>query len=110
MYKGTTPTIPITIHGSDLTNAKVFLTFQWGQNGEQITLTTPNDFTLTYNSEDNQMEGNVPLTQVQTLMMDSGDCAAQVRFVFPDGSSGATKKSKLVVNDVLFKDVISYDE
>lgn len=110
MYRGTTPTLPIRIAGVDLTQAKLFLTIQDGKvESKQITLETPTDFTVTYDSEKNVTEGDVTLTQEQTMMLNEGSCKAQIRFVFADGQAGTTLIRSLSVNDVLLKDVISYD-
>ena len=107
MYRGTTPTLPIVIPKNDLTAAKLFLTFQSGVLGKQITLTTPDDFTVELDGEDTK--GNVSLTQEQTLDMIAGECTAQIRFVFPDGQAGVTKVRTITVNDILYEDVIEYD-
>ena len=109
MYRGTTPTLPIRIPGHDLTQAKLFLTFQDGRDSKTMTITTPDDFTVTYDAENQATVGNVTLTQEQTLMLNAGSCTAQIRFVFPDGSAGATVKRTITVSDVILKGVIEYD-
>ena len=109
MYRGTTPTLPIRIPGSDLTQARLFLTIQDGKDERrQITLVSGEDFTVTYDSEKEATVGDVTLTQEQTLMLSEGSCKAQIRFTFADGSTGCTQIRSLSVNDVLLKDVISY--
>ena len=109
MYRGTTPTLPIRIAGVDLTQAKLFLTIQDGKvESKQITLETPTAFTVTYDSEKNVTEGDVTLTQEQTMMLNEGSCKAQIRFVFADGQAGTTQTRTLSVNDVLLKELISY--
>lgn len=109
MYRGTTPTLPIRILGVDLTNAKLFFSIRDGRKGQITTLTTPDDFTVTYDSENERTVGDVTLTQEQTLALSAGACEAQVRFVFPDGSAGATVIRQLGIQDVIMKDVIVYD-
>ena len=109
MYRGTTPTLPIRIPGSDLTQARLFLTIQDGKDEKkQITLVSGEDFTVTYDSEKEATVGDVTLTQEQTLMLSEGSCKSQIRFTFADGSTGCTQIRSLSVNDVLLKDVISY--
>ena len=109
MYRGTTPTLPIRIPGSDLTQARLFLTIQDGKDERrQITLVSGEDFTVTYDSEKEATVGDVTLTQEQTLMLSEGRCKSQIRFTFADGSTGCTQIRSLSVNDVLLKDVISY--
>lgn len=107
MYRGTTPTLPIVIPKNDLTAAKLFLTFQSGVMGKQITLTTPDDFTVELDGENTV--GSVSLTQEQTLNMIAGGCSAQIRFVFPDGQAGVTRIRPISIEDVLYEDVIKYD-
>lgn len=109
MYRGTTPTLPIRIIGADLTEAKLFLTIEDCKRSQQMTLTTPDDFEVTYNSETKNTEGEVTLTQEQTLALNAGSCQAQIRWVFPDGSAGTTVKRTLTVSDVILKDVIHYE-
>lgn len=109
MYRGTTPTLPIRIPGYDLTEAKLFLTFQDGRASKTMTVTTPDDFTVSYDSEAKATVGEITLSQEQTLMLNAGSCTAQIRFVFPDGSAGATVKRSITVSDVILKDVISYE-
>lgn len=109
MYRGTTPTLPIRIHGIDLTQAKIFLSI-WGEEKESIfTLTTPEDFTVDYDRENDETSGEITLTQEQTLALSAGSCQAQIRFVFPDGRAGATPPREIGVKDVFLKDVIAYD-
>ena len=109
MYRGTTPTLPIRIPGSDLTQARLFLTIQDGKDEKkQITLVSGEDFTVTYDSELKATVGDVALTQEQTLMLNEGGCKAQIRFVFADGQAGTTQTRTLSVNDVLLKELISY--
>ena len=109
MYRGTTPTLPIRIPGTNLTQARLFLTIQDGKDEKkQITLVSGEDFTVTYDSEKEATVGDVTLTQEQTLMLSEGSCKSQIRFTFADGSTGCTQIRSLSVNDVLLKDVISY--
>ena len=109
MYRGTTPTLPIRIPGTDLTQARLFLTIQDGKDERrQITLVSGEDFTISWDDTEKQTVGDVTLTQEQTLMLSEGSCKAQIRFTFADGSTGCTQIRSLSVNDVLLKDVISY--
>ena len=109
MYRGTTPVLPIEILGIDLTGARVFLTIADEKNRNQFTLTAPDDFTVTYDSENEKTVGDVVLTQKQTLSIQAGNCTAQIRFIFPDGTADATNTVPLTVDDVLLKGVISYE-
>ncbi len=105
MYRGTTPVIPIRIKNVDLTEAKLFLTF-CSKSGKPLTLTTPNDFTVSLDGEDTV--GEVPLTQTQTFSLAAVTHSAQIRWVTSDGTAGATVIKPVTVNDVLYKEVIHY--
>ena len=108
MYRGSTPTLPIRIPGKDLTEARLFLTIQDSKNGALHTFTSDDEnFTVSFDGEDTV--GEVTLTQEQTLAINAGNAQAQIRFVFENGKAGVTVKRPLCVNDVLLKDVISYD-
>lgn len=106
MYRGTTPTIPIRIKGIDLTDAKLFLTFE-SPTRKQLTLESPRDFEVELDGEDTV--GYVGLTQEQTLMLSASNHAVQIRWVESDGTAGATKTQQINVKDVLLKGVIHYD-
>lgn len=107
MYRGTTPTIPIRIKGVDLTEAKLFLTFE-SPGGKQLTLQTPDNFTVELDGEDTV--GDVTLTQEQTLELSTASHSVQIRWIDEDGIAGATKVQQINVKDVLLKGVISYDD
>lgn len=109
MYRGTTPTLPIRIHGIDLTQAKIFLSIRGEEEESTFTLTTPEDFTVTYDREEDMTSGEVTLTQEETLKIKPGSCKAQLRFVFPDGKAGATPDAVIGMKDVILKGVITYD-
>ena len=109
MYIGTTPTLPIEILGIDLTAAKVFLTIEDAAQRNQFTLTAPEDFTVTYDAEHDKTTGHVTLTQKQTLSIKAGQCRAQIRFIFADGSADATNTVPVTFDDILMKGVISYE-
>lgn len=107
MYRGTTPTLPISIIGADLTEAKLYLTIR-GPKGEELTFHAPGDFTVEKDGEDTV--GELKLTQEQTMMLSAGSCRAQIRWVTADGAAGATEETILSVRDVILKGVIRYDE
>ena len=106
MYRGTTPTIPIRIKGIDLTETKLFLTFE-NPSGKQLTLEAPRDFTVEKDGEDTI--GYVELTQEQTLQLSAANHLVQIRWVDANGTAGATKIRQICVKDVLLKGVISYE-
>ena len=108
MYQGSTPTLPIRIPGKNLTEAKLFLTIKDSRNGNLQTITSDSE-NLSVSFDGNDTVGEVTLTQEQTLAISAGSASIQLRFVFPNGKAGVTQKKMLCVNDVLLKDVISYD-
>ena len=106
MYQGTTPTIPLTFKAVDLSSAKIFLTIEDDRKKKKMTFTSGDDFTVTFDGTNTV--GTIRLTQEQTLGLSPGNCTVQARFIFPDGSSGATGKASVFVNPVILKGVISY--
>lgn len=105
MYQGTTPTVSLTFKDIDLTEAKIYLTILDGKK-KSFTFTSGDNFTVEYDGEDTT--GTIRLTQEQTLALSPGKCTAQARFIFADGTSGATKEAGVFVNPVILKDVIAY--
>lgn len=106
MYQGTTPTIPLTFKAVDLSSAKIFLTIEDNRKKKMITFTSGDDFDVEFDGTNTV--GTLRLTQQQTLGLSPGNCTVQARFIFPDGSSGATEKASIFVNPVILKGVISY--
>lgn len=105
MYQGTTPTIPLQFKGVDLSATKIYLTFEDDRTKKQFTFISGDDFTVEYDGTDTV--GIIRLTQEQTLAFSPGSCDVQARFIFPDGSAGATGVSKVFVSPVILKGVIS---
>ena len=108
MYQGTTPTIPMTFKGIDLTSAKIFVTIEDDKTHELMTFTSGDDFTVEYDYEHQNTVGYLSLTQEQTLKLTAGNCAIQPRYIFADGQAGACAKAKLHINPVILKKVIQY--
>lgn len=109
MFRGSTPILPIEIEGADLTEARIFLTIENRSQGLQMTLQAPEDFTVTYDAEKKKTLGEVPLTQEQTLALKAGECLAQIRYIFPDGTADATDTARIGVQDILMEGVIAYE-
>ena len=106
MYQGTTPIIPLRFKEIDLTEAKIFLTLYDEKKKTNKTYESGVDFTVSFDGTDTV--GTIELSQEQTLGMSSGAHQAQARWIYPDGTAGATVKKKVYVNDVLLKGVIQY--
>lgn len=105
MYQGTTPSIVFEIKGYDLSIAKVFVSFKRGQ--DILTKTDP-DVQTSYDTEEEISTVVCSLTQEETLAMRQGDATVQIRFIYEDGQAYATNKAEVAVNDVIYKEVISY--
>lgn len=107
MYQGTTPVIPVRFDGADLSLAKVYLSLYDEKNKELYTFESGNDFTVEKDGDDSVTY--LHLTQEQTLALGVGTCTFQARWIFSDGSAGATQKARAYIQDVLQKGVISYE-
>lgn len=107
MYQGTTPTIPLTFKDIDLSNARIYLTIQDEKEKNQLTLVSGDDFTVEFDGHDTT--GEIVLTQEQTFQLHAGRGTAQARFIFPDGTAGATGKANITIDTTLLKGVIAYD-
>ena len=109
MYQGTTPTILLTIPGVDLTKTKIYLTIEDRKKETSMTFAT--------GDEELQVEWEKPdtllfvrLSQEQTLALPTGSIWAQARWIDEAGQAWATEAVKLVVQDVLYKEVITYGD
>ena len=105
MYQGTTPSITYTIKGYDLTSAKVFVSFKYGN--EVLTKHSPLVQT-SYDSEEDVSTIVCPLTQEETLAITKSTTTTQIRFIYENGLAYATNKATLDVESVIYKDVIEY--
>lgn len=107
MTRGTTPTIEVTLEKVDVTEARIFLTLQ-DDNGKQMTFdSATDDFTVTFEDPDTVIE--LSLSQEQTFSLAPGRHSSQIRFIFPDGQTGATLIYPVNVDNVLLNQVISYE-
>lgn len=107
MYQGTTPTIPLRFEGINLAEAKVYVSLYDEKKKQLHVYESGRDFMVSQSGYDSIT--SLALTQEETLGLGVGLCTIQGRWVFPDGSAGATKKVSIQVQSVLQKDVISYD-
>lgn len=107
MYKGTTPTIPIRFENVNLVEAKVVITLYDEQKKTGIDFVSGRDFLVSQDGYDSTT--SIALTQEQTLAFGTGLIAIQARFIYPDGSVGATQRESVQMQDVLNKEVLRYD-
>jgi hypothetical protein len=107
MYQGTTPTIPIRFKNVNITAAKIYLSIFDDQKKELYNFVSGTDFFPTASGRDTYAE--LTLTQEQTLALGTGTVSIQGRWILPDGSAGATRKTSIPVNSILMKGVIEYD-
>ena len=104
MIKGTTPTFLITIKGNALTNATPYVTLRQGaleltKSGEELVKERGEDFCVLA----------VSLSQEETLKFAHGRADLQVRWVYADGTAGATAIKPVAVNPVLKQEVITHE-
>lgn len=109
MQQGSTPTIPLTIKGVDVTEARIFLTILDDLTKKKITLVSGEDFTASYDQVNHNTVFEIELSQAQTLGLSAGTCTMQARWAFPDGKTGGTGKAKVNVSDVIYGEEIAYD-
>lgn len=107
MYQGTTPTLPIRIKGKDITSAKIYFTLKDTKDFINTHITGDGSFNVAFDGDDTI--GEIKLTQEETLKIESGSVKIQCRYIFSDGTAGATRIAKLRVEDILLKEVISYE-
>ena len=105
MYQGTTPALVLRVKDKDLTEATIFASIRTGTNvvtktGEDLLVVKDDDDTLV----------TMTLTQNETMKLNAGDALVQIRYVEADGNAWATTKAKLTVKDVIYKNMIDYEE
>jgi len=109
MIRGTTPTNTFTVTGVDLTDAKIYLTY--AQNGKTLFEKTEDDLDVTVEAGLSPVSTLVAkLTQAETLQMSTGTMVRiQLRAIFSDGTTIATKIVEKPVGEILKDEEISYD-
>ena len=107
MYQGTTPALTFQIAGFDATGMTPFVSFK---RGAEILTKTGNDIIIAFDKVKNASVIVVQMTQEETLSMRQGTAKVQMRFIDENGNAYATTKADLSVEDVIYKEVIKYDE
>lgn len=105
MYQGTTPSIIYNVKNYDLTGAKVYVTFL-RQN--DLIVKSGIDITIAYDDDTKNTTVICPLTQEETLSLKQGSVKTQIRFIFSNGQAFATNIVALEVQNILYKEVITY--
>ena len=105
MYQGTTPALVLRVKNKDLTEATIFASIRTGTN---VVTKTGEDLLVVIDDEDTLV--TMKLTQNETLKMNAGDAMVQIRYIEADGNAWATTKAKVTVNDVIYKNMIEYEE
>lgn len=105
MYQGTTPALTFAIKNHDMSGMTAFVSFK---RGADILTKTGTDVTVVYDSDNDKTVVVCQLTQQETLNMRAGDAIVQMRFIDSNGNAYATDKAELTVNDVIYKEIISY--
>ena len=106
MYQGTTPALVLRVKNKDLTEATIFASISTGKTN--VFTKTGSDLTVTTDDGDTLVV--MTLTQNETLKLNAGDAEVQIRYVEADGNAWATTKAKLTVKDVIYKNMIDYEE
>lgn len=101
MKQGTTPTIPLTVD-TDLTDWTVYVTFA---NGSHEVTVDNTRLEIEYDSENEQTDIEVALTQEETLSLPVGYADVQVRAI-KDGIAIATDIQPIDVGRILKDGVI----
>lgn len=108
MINYTTPTITLTIEGTDITANEIYVTIQ--QREHKMTK-GPNDLTATAITHGQQTDTKVELTltQRESAYFDyQMPASVQVNWISPDGIRGATRIKKLDVLKNLLDEVVNY--
>lgn len=104
MIKGTTPTFLITVTGGTMEGATPFATLRQGKHeltksGEELVKERGEDYCALA----------VSLTQDETLQFERGKAELQVRWVYEDGTAGATGIQAVAVKPILKQEVIAHE-
>lgn len=106
MYQGTTPALVLRVKNKDLTeDMTIFASIRTGTN---VITKTGEDLIVAKDENDTLV--TMTLTQSETLKLNTGDALVQIRYIDDDGLAWATTKAKLNVNDVIYKNIIAYEE
>ena len=112
MHRGTTPYLRFYIDGYDLTGCTVFLTIEQST-GAEMTWKTGDDRFEVALDEDNPGRTIITahLTQERTFALRAKlPTRAQVRWIDRDGEAMATEKASIDVRDVLYQEIIAFEE
>ena len=105
MYQGTTPALVLRVKDKDLTEATIFASIRTGTN---VVTKTGDDLLVVKDDDDTLV--TMTLTQNETLKLNAGDAQIQIRYIDGDGLAWATKKAKVKVKDVLYRNIIEAAE
>ena len=108
MYQGTTPTIQLIVPGKDLTDKRIYLTIEDSRSKTQITWISGDQGLVVEYKEPNTIV-LLTLTQENTFELPLGSLNAQIRWIDINGKAWATEPCKLVMQNVLLKEVITYE-
>lgn len=104
IIRGTTPTETLTINGRDLSDAKVYVTYQQGD----VAFTLEGDEVKKTVSDGNTVL-SVALTQKDTLSLAPGAVLVQIGWITADGVADKTVIESDTVLDTLYNKEMSYD-
>lgn len=105
--QGTTPVLEITALDERVADATVYVTI--GQGDVKLTKTNRgNDPSVIVENLEADTKITVFLSQADTLILRPGAGKVQVRWVFEDGTAGASEMGYVEVGETMHKGVISY--
>lgn len=105
MIRYTTPAIPLTIEGKDITAHDIYVTFEQGS----LELTkTGTDLVVSFSDPDTLI--TVTLTQEETAAFSEAPVTVQVNWITSSGVRGATVKKTISVHGNLLEEVLAYGQ
>lgn len=105
--QGTTPAIEVTAIGEQLADATVYVTISQGDS--QITKTNKhNNPAVTVEADGDNTKITAILSQSDTFRLRPGAGRVQIRWIFEDGTAGASDFGYVEVGETMYREVISY--
>lgn len=105
--QGTTPAIEITAIDEQISDATVYVTIDQGD--LQLTKSTKDtNYPVVTEASGNNTIVTAYLSQSETMRLRPGPGKIQLRWIFEDGTAGASDKGYVEIGETLLKGVITY--